>query len=89
MPGKIEVGQVYERGQIVIPKSFRDEMNIEAGNKLMAIEVDKNNILLKKMEAPKLEDWKKMLEPIQKKMQKMDLKEADSDKWVEDYRKKK
>lgn len=89
MSDKIEVVQVYERGQIVIPKSFRDEMQLESGSRLMAIEVDKNNILLKKMEAPKLEDWKKMLRPIQKKMQKMGLKEEDADKWVEEYRKKK
>ncbi len=86
---KSEIVRMYERGQIVIPKDMRKELNLESGSTLAIFKVDENNLLLRKMEPPKIGDWKKILSPLQSDMKKIGFGERDADKWVSEYRKKK
>ena len=86
---KPKILQMHERGQIVIPKEVREDMHLERGSMLALFEIGGDNLVLRKVEHPKLEDWDKILGSLQKAIKERGLKEEDADKWVSVYRKKK
>jgi AbrB family looped-hinge helix DNA binding protein len=59
-----EVASIGERGQVVIPQSFREQMGLSKGDKFMVLQRG-DMLLLKKMKAPTMEDFDRMLKKSQ------------------------
>ena len=56
-----EVAIVSSKGQVVIPLAFRKRLGIRPGTKLMVLS-DGHNLLLKPLEAPSLNPFRRLLE---------------------------
>jgi AbrB family looped-hinge helix DNA binding protein len=61
-----KIVQCDKRGQIVIPKDIRRDLGIEEGAGFWMFSVGDEGILLKKVEAPSLDDDEAMNELIEK-----------------------
>jgi AbrB family looped-hinge helix DNA binding protein len=57
---EFEIAKIGERGQIVIPQSFREDMSIHKGDKFMILQRG-DVLVLKKLRAPSMEDFEKMI----------------------------
>jgi len=57
---EFEVTKMGERGQIVVPKGFREDMRLKAGEKFIVIKQG-DVLLLKKMEPPNLAETEIMI----------------------------
>jgi len=82
---KTEVTSLSSKGQVVIPDRIRKEMGLTTGSKLMVI-TDGTNLLLKPVEEPKMEVFKKLIEESRKFAKKEKLEKADIDKAIKDVR---
>ena len=82
---KTEVTSLSSKGQVVIPDRIRKEMGLTTGSKLMVI-TDGTNLLLKPVEEPKMEVFKKLIEESRKFAKKEKLEKTDIDKAIKDVR---
>jgi len=57
---EFEITKIGERGQLVIPQPFRDEMSIHKGDKFMVLQ-RRDMLVLKKLSAPNMKDFDKMM----------------------------
>jgi AbrB family looped-hinge helix DNA binding protein len=73
---EFEIAKIGERGQVVIPQSFRDEMSIHKGDKFMVLQRG-DMLVLKKLRAPSTEDFDKMLKKSHAHATKQGLSEKD------------
>jgi len=60
-----EVTSLSSKGQIVIPDRIRKQLHLKTGSKLIVI-TDGSNLLLKPLEAPKMETFKKLIKESRK-----------------------
>ena len=81
---KTEVTSLSSKGQVVIPDRIRKEMGLTTGSKLMVI-TDGTNLLLKPVEEPKMEVFKKLIEES-RKFAKKKLKKTDIEKALQETR---
>ena len=57
----IETAKMSERGQIIIPKEIRDEIEVETNTIFAVSTLDKNTIVMKKLNTQELvEDFRKL-----------------------------
>ena len=56
----VDITSVSSKGQVVIPRTFRKNLGIETGAKLLVLS-DGVNLLLKPMEEPKLDAFKRLI----------------------------
>ena len=82
---KTEVTSLSSKGQIVIPDKIRKQMGLSFGSKLIVI-TDGSNLLLKPMEEPKIETFKKLIAESRKLTKKMNLKKSDITKAIKEVR---
>ena len=82
---KTEVTSLSSKGQVVIPDRIRKEMGLTTGSKLMVI-TDGTNLLLKPVEEPKMEVFKKLIEESRKFAKKEELEKADVENVIKDVR---
>lgn len=82
---KTEVTSLSSKGQIVIPDKIRKEMGLTPGSKLMVI-TDGSNLLLKPVEEPKMDVFKKLIEESRKFAKTEKLKKDDIEKAIKDTR---
>ena len=82
---KTEVTSLSSKGQVVIPDRIRKEMGLTTGSKLMVI-TDGTNLLLKPVEEPKMEVFKKLIEESRKFAKKEKFEKADVEKAIKDVR---
>jgi AbrB family looped-hinge helix DNA binding protein len=73
---EFEIAKIGERGQVVIPQSFRDDMSIHKGDKFMVLQRG-DMLVLKKLRAPSTEDFDKMLKKSHAHAKKHSLTEND------------
>lgn len=73
---EFEIAKIGERGQVVIPQSFRDDMSIHKGDKFMILQRG-DMLVLKKLRAPSREDFDKMLKKTHAHVKKHGLTEKD------------
>ena len=73
---EFEIAKIGERGQVVIPQSFRDDMSIHKGDKFMILQRG-DMLVLKKLRAPSMEDFDKMLKKTHAHAKKHGLTEKD------------
>lgn len=82
----LEVTSLSTRGQVVIPNDIREKMHLEPGTKMIVIQ-DGENILLKPIKAPRASQFDKLIALGDKIQRKLDLKESDIEKVINDVRK--
>ncbi len=83
----IEITSISSRGQVVIPQSLRNKLNIHEGEKFVVIGED-NTIILKKLEMPSFSGIDKLLKKTREFAQKKGLKETDVEEAIRETRKK-
>ena len=79
--------QCDARGQIVIPKDIRQELDIDEGTGFWMFSITDEGILLKLVERPKLED-SEILDKVKEKASKVGIKDKNIDKTVKKYQDK-
>ncbi len=80
-----EVTSLSSKGQIVIPDTIRKQMGLSSGSKLIVI-TDGTNLLLKPIEEPKMESFKKLIVESRKYAKKEKLKKSDVKKAIKESR---
>lgn len=81
-----KVIQCDNRGQLVIPKDIRSELGIDEGTGFWMHSITNEGILLKKVNAPDL-NQEVMIEEIKEKAEKLGLKKENLRKTLKDYQK--
>ncbi len=84
-----KIVQCDSRGQIVIPKDVRRELGIDEGTGFWVYTVTDEGILLKKAEAPQLEDHQEIIKELEEKADKIKMSKTKLKGSVKDYRKTK
>ena len=85
---EIEFTKLSSKGQIVIPQDIRDDMKLKPGTPFAVIE-QKDSILLKKLEMPKIKSWAEVTKPFREAAKKSGFTRADLDRIIEEVRKSK
>jgi len=80
-----EVTSLSSKGQVVIPDRIRKQLGLVTGTKLIVIS-DGSNLLLKPMEEPKIDVFKKLMEESKKFGKQEKLKKTDLKKTIQDVR---
>lgn len=83
-----EVTSVSSKGQVVLPKAIRDEMDLDTGSKLV-IFTDGRNILLKPITMPDLSEFESLMKESKKWAEKVGMKQTDIDDAIKSVRKRK
>lgn len=81
--------QCDKRGQIVIPKEIRQDLNIEEGTGFFMYSISDEGILLKKIEEKDLDDNDEIIREIKEKADKISIDPEKIDKTLDDYKKTK
>lgn len=84
-----KIVQIDQRGQLVIPKDVRDELNIEEGTGFWIYVITDEGILLKKIDSKPLEEQHAELNEIQQKAGSIKVSKQNLEKSNERYRQKK
>ena len=84
----VDVLSVSSKGQIVLPIEMRKKLSIEAGAKLAAYAFG-DMIMLKPIDIPTENDFKKILDQLAMWAEDAGYKESDVDEIVKSYRKSK
>lgn len=82
---KFDITSLSSKGQIVIPQSLRKELGIIAGVKLI-IFTDGSNLLLKPVQAPKIENFKKLIQESRALIKKEKIKPSNVKKIIKQVR---
>jgi AbrB family looped-hinge helix DNA binding protein len=80
--------QSDKRGQIVIPKDVRRELNIDEGTGFYLYVIENEGILLKTIPTKELSEQSHIVREIEVNADKIDVKKQNIDKSVENYKKK-
>ncbi|MBD3243753.1 MAG: AbrB/MazE/SpoVT family DNA-binding domain-containing protein [Chitinivibrionales bacterium] len=81
----VEIASLSSKGQIVIPNSIRNELNVGAGSKFAVIS-DGRNILLKPIERPKKEEFDSLVRKSRSFARSSGLKKSDLTRAIEKVR---
>lgn len=76
----VEFTKLSSKGQIVIPQDIRNDMNLKPGTPFAVIE-QKDAILIKKLEMPKIKTWAEATKPFREAAEKSGFTETDLD-WI-------
>lgn len=76
-----------ERGQLVIPRDIRLDLNIHEGTGFLLYEITKEGILLKKIESEPLDNHHDILNEIEQKSEKIGIKKDNLKKSITTYQK--
>ena len=61
----LEIASLSTKGQVVIPRNIRNQLNLEVGDKLIVV-CDGSNILLKPVLRPSKSEFKTLVEEMDK-----------------------
>ncbi|MES0490654.1 MAG: AbrB/MazE/SpoVT family DNA-binding domain-containing protein [Leptospirales bacterium] len=84
----LEITTLSSKGQVVIPGSIRKELHIEAGSKF-AVLTDGDNILLKKIDKPKIQDFKELIKKSRNLVKARGIDKSEVGKVIKNVRKSK
>lgn len=80
-----EVATVGERGQVVIPQEFRDNIGIHKGDKFMVLKRG-DMLVFKRLQAPSIGDFDKMLKKAQQHAKAHGLVPSDAEEAIKKVR---
>ena len=84
MVERVEMGTVSARGQICIPNSIREEMDLKEGNKVLFFLTD-DSLLMKKVNTKSFEE---ITRPLREAAKKSGMKEKDVTDMIHRFRNK-
>jgi len=76
-----EITRISSKGQVVIPKGMREELDLKDGN-LIIINSQNNTLLLKKIEIPKIKSWEEATRPFREATEKSKFTEENLQKII-------
>ncbi len=82
---QIQITSVSSKGQVVIPSDIRETMGISMGMK-MIIFTDGDNLLLKPIQTPRFETFKKLVKESKQLITKTGFKKANVQKLIKQAR---
>ena len=82
---EVEFTKVSSKGQVVIPQNIREDMKLKPGTPLAVIE-QKDAILLKKIEMPKIKSWVEATRPFREAAKKSKFTKSDLDRVIEEVK---
>ena len=82
-----EVTSVSSKGQVVLPKTVRDALSLDAGSKLIVV-TDGDNILLKPIVAPDINEFDSLMKESQKWAKNVGMTEEDINDAIKTVRKR-
>ena len=82
----VEFTKLSSKGQVVIPRNVRKDMELKAGTPFAVIE-QKDAILLKKIEMPKIKSWQEATKPFREAAKKARFTQTDLDRIIKEVRK--
>ncbi len=82
-----EVTSVSSKGQVVLPKTVREALSLYVGSKLIVF-TDGENILLKPITTPSLDEFESLMEKSQKWAKEVGMTENDIDDAISAVRKR-
>jgi AbrB family looped-hinge helix DNA binding protein len=85
METKINITKLSSKGQVVIPRELRINLNIKDGA-LFAVTSQGDNIVFSKIEMPKVKTWKEAVRPFREAAQKSKFTREDLDKLILEHR---
>ena len=80
--------QSDKRGQIVIPKDVRRDLNIDEGTGFYLYEIENEGILLKIIPAKELKEQTHIVREIEVNADKINVKKVNIEKSIDSYKKK-
>ncbi len=80
-----EFTKLSSKGQIVIPQGIREDMGIKPGTPFAVIE-QKDAILLKRIEMPKIKKWVEVTKPFREAAKKSGFTKEDLDGLITEVR---
>ncbi|MBD3203452.1 AbrB/MazE/SpoVT family DNA-binding domain-containing protein [Candidatus Woesearchaeota archaeon] len=84
-----KIVQADKRGQIVIPKDIRDELDIDESTGFIIYSISEEGILLKKVQPDELSEDDPIVKKIKKKSKKLEIDPKNIDKTIKQYKKTK
>jgi AbrB family looped-hinge helix DNA binding protein len=84
-----KIVQTDGRGQIVIPKDIRSELGIDEGSGFYVYSIEKEGILLKKIDTPELSEHRRIVDEIEDKADKIDVDRKNLKNSIENYKRTK
>lgn len=84
----VEFTKLSSKGQVVIPQNIRDDLGLKPGTPFAVIE-QKDAILLKKIELPKIKTWDEATKPFREAAKKSGFTRKDLDRIIKEARKSK
>ncbi|MCF7861289.1 AbrB/MazE/SpoVT family DNA-binding domain-containing protein [Candidatus Woesearchaeota archaeon] len=84
-----KIVQIDGRGQIVIPKDIRSELGIDEGSGFYVYSIEKEGILLKKIDTPELSEHRRIVDEIEEKSDRIDVDKKNLKKSIENYKRTK
>ncbi|MBI2634364.1 AbrB/MazE/SpoVT family DNA-binding domain-containing protein [Candidatus Peregrinibacteria bacterium] len=82
---QVQVTSISSKGQVVIPSNIRETMGIAIGTK-MIIFTDGDNLLLKPIQAPHFETFKKLVKESKQLITKTGFKKTNIQKLIKQVR---
>lgn len=79
--------QIDSRGQLVIPKEARQELNIETGTGFYMYIIENEGILLKIIQSKELHEQSHMVKEIELNADKISVKRENIEKSIQSYKK--
>lgn len=80
-----DITSLSSKGQVVIPNNLRKELGMVTGIKLIVF-TDGSNLLLKPVQAPKIENFQKLIKESQALVKGKKIKSSDVKKMIKQIR---
>lgn len=84
-----KIVQIDSRGQLVIPKEVRRELNIEPGTGFYLYVIENEGILLKILPSKELQEHSHIIKEIEINADKINIKQENIEKSIQNYKKSK
>lgn len=81
----VTIASMSSRGQIVLPISIRKKLGLDNGSQFLVV-TDKNNILLKPVKEPSLDEFYALIEQAQETAREIGLTQQDIDREIKNMR---
>lgn len=81
----VNITKISSKGQLVIPQEIRERLKVREGNLFIVTDQD-DSICLKKIELPKIKNWKEATKPFREAAKKSGFTKEDLNIIIEESR---
>lgn len=83
---EVEFTKLSSKGQVVIPRSIREDLRLREGTPFVVMK-QRDTIILKRMELPKIKTWEEAASPFRQAAKKSGFTNEDLDVLIGEVRK--